>query len=73
MIKLLGTQFNPILVSKSKHPFIIFNISSSSASRYNTITDMTTTATTTGDHRVLDPQISLRKLPFSMASFLRGS
>ena len=72
MIKLLGTQSNPILVSKSKHPFIIFNISSSSASRYNTITDMTTTATT-GDHRVLDPQISLRKLPFSMASFLRGS
>ena len=72
MIKLLGTQFNPILVSKSKHPFIIFNISSSSASRYNTITDMTTTAIT-GDHRVLDPQISLRKLPFSMASFLRGS
>lgn len=44
MIKLLGTQSNPILVSKSKHPFIIFNISSSSASRYNTITDMTTTA-----------------------------
>ena len=72
MIKLLGTQSNPILVSKSKHPFIIFNISSSSASRYNTITDMTTTAAT-GDHRVLDPQISLRKLPFSMASFLRGS
>lgn len=72
MIKLLGTQSNPILVSKSKHPFIIFNISSSSASRYNTITDMTTTSTT-GDHRVLDPQISLRKLPFSMASFLRGS